>query len=222
MSQYVVIAAGGMGSRMGGAQPKQFMLLNGRSVLWHTVQAFAQALPQAVVILVLPAAEYAQAPHITAGLPVPVQVARGGATRFESVKNGLALVTGPGVVLVHDAARCLVTPALIQRCYHTALQKGSAIPVTDVKDSLRLLEGDGSLPLDRKRVKVVQTPQAFQTNLLLPAFQQPYSENFTDEATVLEAAGTAVHLVEGEDTNIKITVPLDLLIAQEVLRSRIA
>jgi 2-C-methyl-D-erythritol 4-phosphate cytidylyltransferase len=217
MHPYVVIAAGGTGSRMGSAKPKQYLQLSGQSVLWHSVNAFARALPQATIIVVLPETDFAQAHLITPSLSVPVQVACGGDSRFQSVKNGLALIQGKGVALVHDAARCLASTALIQRCYETAVTKGNAIPVVDVKDSLRRIHENGSQPVDRGLMKAVQTPQAFQTEYL-HAFEQDYDAAFTDEATVLEAAGYVVNLVPGEDTNIKITVPVDLLIAEQVLR----
>lgn len=221
MRTYVVMAAGGSGSRMGGEQPKQFMEVNGQSILRHSIRAFVQAYPDISVILVLPELYIADFNGWGAELETEhITVVRGGATRFESVRNGLRAITGPGIVFVHDAARCLVTPDLIRRCYSAAVETGSAIPVVPAKNSLRLLDVTGHRPLNREQVRVVQTPQTFQTAILLPAFEQPYQEIFTDEATVAEAAGQTVHLVEGEETNIKITVPVDLIVAEALLKNR--
>jgi 2-C-methyl-D-erythritol 4-phosphate cytidylyltransferase len=146
----------------------------------------------------------------------------GGETRFHSVKNGLALVSEPSIVFVHDGVRCLVTADLIKRCYQQALEKGSAIPAVRATDSVRLIVSDSHQPADRDNVRIIQTPQTFQAQLLLSAFDRDYEEAFTDEATVVEAAGQKVWLIEGEYENIKITRPADLLVAETILRDRSA
>ncbi|HXB09747.1 MAG TPA: 2-C-methyl-D-erythritol 4-phosphate cytidylyltransferase, partial [Puia sp.] len=144
----------------------------------------------------------------------------GGETRFHSVKNGLGFVGEGSVVAVHDGVRCLATVGLVQRCFEEAERAGSAIPVVDCKDSVRWVEKEGSSPMDRGRIKLVQTPQVFLSRVLLEAFEGRDGAGFTDEATVVEAAGHVVHLVEGEIHNIKITSPFDLLVAENILGIR--
>jgi 2-C-methyl-D-erythritol 4-phosphate cytidylyltransferase len=150
-----------------------------------------------------------------------VKVIPGGETRFHSVKNGLdALPDEPALVFVHDAARCLVTPELIRSCGNIAKEKGSAIPVADVHDSLRMMTSTGNQPLERQQVKAVQTPQTFTLEILKKAFLQSYQPEFTDEATVAEAAGFHIELVPGEASNIKVTTPFDLAVAERVIEWR--
>ena len=150
-----------------------------------------------------------------------VQITSGGETRFHSVQNGLRQVHEEAIIFVHDAVRCLVTADLIQRCYEHALQMGSAVPVVMAKDSVRLLneELNDNEVIDRNKVVLVQTPQTFHSRILLPAFEIDYKERFTDEATVVEAYGLKISLLEGEENNLKITRPVDLLIAEKLLES---
>ena len=140
----------------------------------------------------------------------------GGATRFESVKNGFQAVKEPGVIFVHDGVRCLVSSDLIKKCYEEALVHGSAIPAVTATDSIRLISGETHHVVDRNLVKIIQTPQTFLSSVLLPAFEQPYQASFTDEATVVEAAGHTVRLIEGEYSNLKITRPQDLIVAESL------
>jgi 2-C-methyl-D-erythritol 4-phosphate cytidylyltransferase len=219
MKKFAVIAAGGSGSRMGMTVPKQFLPVHGKPVLWYSISAFLKAFEDIGIILVLPPESMEEGRTIAASTTAPasIQLVGGGKTRFQSVKNGLALIQEPSVVFVHDAARCLLTTALIHRCYKTAIQFGSAIPVIDSSDSARLVTAEGNQRIDRSRLKLVQTPQTFLSDLLLPAFQAEYSESFTDEASVLEASGHSVQLVEGELNNIKITRPADLAIVDALL-----
>jgi 2-C-methyl-D-erythritol 4-phosphate cytidylyltransferase len=219
MKKYAVIVAGGAGTRMASAVPKQFLLLHNQPVLWHTLQAFLQAFTDIELIVVLPEEHLQRGKEIVASLQPeqPVTVTPGGATRFHSVKNGLQYVTGPAVVFVHDGVRCLVSPRLIQQCYTQALEKGSAVPAVAATDSIRIISDGIHMVADRNLVRIIQTPQTFRSELLLPAFEQPYSEAFTDEATVVEAYGRPVYLIEGEYNNIKITRPADLLIAAQLL-----
>ena len=219
MTKIAVIVAGGSGTRMNNSIPKQFLPLNGKPVLYYTLKAFLEAYDDLKIILVLPEEHTASGQEIIDAFfdYKRIQLALGGPTRFHSVQNGLQLITGDGIVLVHDAVRCLVSPALIRNCCEAALEHGTAIPVTDCKDSVRLLTKEGSEALERSQVKLVQTPQAFHSKILLPAYKIDYKERFTDEASVVEAYGLKVHLVEGEDTNIKITRPVDLEIAARLL-----
>ncbi len=222
MKQFAVIVAGGSGTRMGSVLPKQFLLLQGKPVLFHTLKAFIDALPGIQIILVLPEEHLELGKEIVDGFFDKSQIllTAGGETRFHSVQNGLRHVTEESVIFVHDGVRCLVTPALIHRCFQTAVETGSAVPVIEMKDSVRIVSEDGNEPLDRGRLRIVQTPQTFHSKILLPAFEIDYKERFTDEATVVEAFGLKVSLVEGETTNIKITNPVDLLIASSILENR--
>ncbi len=219
---YAVIVAGGQGTRMGTAMPKQFLELEGKPVLHHTLQAFIDALPGVHLILVLPAHQVSYAQMVLQTFParIDLTIVTGGETRFHSVKNGLQGIPEDGIILVHDGVRPLVTPALIQRCYRQAVEKGSAIPAIPVTDSMRLINDEGSEPVDRSQLRIIQTPQTFRASVLLPAFDQPYSEGFTDEATVVEAYGDEVFLTEGERSNLKITTPEDMMIAAALLRAR--
>lgn len=219
MKKIAVIVAGGTGTRMNSGIPKQFLLLNGKPVLFYTINSFLQAYNDLQIVLVLPEE------HIAAGQEIidaffdysRIQIAIGGRTRFHSVQNGLQLVNEESIVFVHDAVRCLVTVDLIKRCYDAAMENGSAIPVIDSKDSIRLVTEEGNEALERSTVKLVQTPQTFHSKILLPAYQIDYKDKFTDEATVVEAFGLKVKLVNGEENNFKITRPVDLLMAERLI-----
>ncbi len=224
MKKYAVIVAGGNGERMGTTVPKQFLLLQQKPLLWYSVDTFLNCFPDIQIILVLPKEYTATGASVINDLTPqnPVIIAEGGPTRFHSVQNGLKQVSEPSVVFVHDAVRCLVTPNLLQRCYEQALQTGSAIPVVVPTDSIRIIDGPTHKATDRNALRIVQTPQAFLSTWLLPAFDTDYQNIFTDEATVVEASGKTVSLVEGEYDNIKITRPLDLVIAEKILAGRSA
>jgi 2-C-methyl-D-erythritol 4-phosphate cytidylyltransferase len=217
---YVVIVAGGQGTRMGTAVPKQFLDLKGKPVLYHSINAFVDALPSSHIILVLPAQQISYAQMVLQAFPerIDVTIVAGGDTRFQSVKNGLAGIPGDAIILVHDGVRPLASRELILRCYNQAMEKGSAIPVIPVTDSVRVVENNHSKPVDRSNLRSVQTPQAFKASILLPAMEQPYEESFTDEATVVERMGQEIYLVDGEKNNIKITTPEDLLIAEALFK----
>lgn len=217
MHRYAIIAAAGSGSRMGKETPKQFLEVGGKTLLQHTIDAFEQAYDDMRFIIVLPKDHIKKQKQVFADSS-KITIAEGGDTRFHSVKNGLDTMTGDdSIVFVHDAARCLVTAELIRRCGDAAAEKGSAIPVADMHDSLRYVDETGSKALNRNLVKAVQTPQTFRLKLLKQAFEQEYNPSFTDEATVMEAAGHALHFVPGETTNIKITTPFDLQLATLIL-----
>ena len=222
MKKYALIVAGGTGSRMNSTLPKQFMHINNKPVLYYSINSFYRAFDDMQIVLVLPEA------YIASGQEVidawfdynRIKICVGGETRFHSVKNGLQLVEEECIVFVHDAVRCLVSENLIQKCFVTAMEHGSAIPVIQCKDSLRMLKEDNSNEaVDRSSIRIVQTPQVFHSKVLLPAFAIDFKEKFTDEATVVEAFGMKVTLVEGEENNIKITHPLDLALARQILES---
>jgi 2-C-methyl-D-erythritol 4-phosphate cytidylyltransferase len=212
-----IIVAGGSGTRMGSTVPKQFLELAGKPVLWHTVAAFAKAYDDMQIILVLPEAHFSYVSDWISSFNVTL--VKGGETRFHSVKNGLDHVPEYSVVFVHDGVRPLVSTSLIRVCYEAALESGSAIPAIDMKDSIRELHKEGNRAVDRERFKIIQTPQTFLSELILPAFASPYDPLFTDEATVVERQGHSIRLVPGEEANIKITRPLDLIIASGLLSS---
>ena len=220
MTKYAVIVAGGTGTRMGAAVPKQFMQLNGKPVLLHTIETFLRAYADLQIILVLPASfeEQGRQLILQSAAPSRVQIVLGGTTRFHSVQNGLKQINEASVIFVHDGVRCLVTESLIRRCYEQTILKGNAIPAVAVNDSIRMVEGNKTKVVDRNKLRAVQTPQTFRSNILLAAFEQPYNEAFTDEATVAEAAGHEIFMIEGEKENIKITLPADLLIAEQLFR----
>jgi 2-C-methyl-D-erythritol 4-phosphate cytidylyltransferase len=220
LKKFAVIVAAGSGTRMQSAIPKQFMELKGRPVLWYTLTAFLKAYEDLQVILVLPAAYTKQGSEIVAATKAQqrIQITTGGDTRFQSVKNGLQLVPANSIVFVHDAARCLVPVELIHSCYEHAVKHGSAIPAINATDTIRIDNGHGPVLVDRNQVYIIQTPQTFQGDLLKPAFDQSYSQSFTDEASVAEAAGIRIHLVKGDPCNLKITNPVDLTVAASLLK----
>lgn len=216
VNKYAVIVAGGSGTRMESALPKQFLNLNGKSVLQHSVDVFLEAYEDLHVILVLP-------PQFMDQFKTTERVTtiEGGDTRFHSVKNGLSRINDDNaIVSVHDSVRCLVTTNLIRRCYTEAFEKGNAIPAIKATDSLRIETADGNRIIDRSKVWIIQTPQTFRSSIITGAFQQNYDTSFTDEASVVERTGVRINLVEGEADNIKITRPVDLLIAEKILNDR--
>ncbi len=214
-SVYAVITAGGQGIRMGTAMPKQFLELCGKPVLYHTIKAFIDAIPGINIILVLPAHQISYAQMVLQAFEarIDITIVAGGETRYHSVQNGISGLPENSIIMVHDGVRPLVSRELILRCYEDALLHGSAIPALTATDSMRLIQATASIPLNRDRVRVIQTPQTFRGALLLQAFRQPYNDSFTDEASVVEAAGGKVFLTEGEKRNLKITTPEDLAIA---------
>jgi 2-C-methyl-D-erythritol 4-phosphate cytidylyltransferase len=221
MKKTAIIVAGGNGSRMNKSIPKQFLLLNGKPILYYTIQTFLQAYTDLQIILVLPEEGIAAGQEIIDAFfdYNRIKITAGGRTRFHSVQNGLKLIEEECIVFVHDGVRCLLSKNLIHSCYDEAIEFGSAIPVINCTDSLRLINEEDNEALDRNNIKLVQTPQTFHSKILLPAFNIDYKEKFTDEATVVEAFGLKVHLIEGEETNIKITKPIDLVVAEKIIAS---
>jgi len=222
MNKYAVIVAGGAGTRMGGSTPKQFLLVNNKPVLYYSLQTFLNAFADIQIILVLPVDYTDMGQEIIDAYfdKEKIRITAGGDTRFQSVKNGLQLVEDDSIIFVHDGVRCLLTENLIHRCYAGAVETGTAIPVIRSRDSVRIVQEEGNDAIDRNKVMLVQTPQTFHSKILLPAFKIDYKEKFTDEATVVEAFGLKVTLVEGEENNIKITKPMDLLIAEKIINER--
>jgi len=222
VQKIAIITAGGSGTRMGSILPKQFLTLNQQPILGYTIRAFIEAYQDISIILVLPK-DYINAGEQLVdemGIKEQTTLVVGGKTRFHSVQNGIQQIKDPAVVFVHDGVRCLLTPNLIKRCFEQAIDKGSAIPAVTCTDSVRILNNHSHEAIDRDQVKIIQTPQTFLSTILIPAFNQPYQENFTDEATVVEAFGESVFLIEGEYSNLKITRPTDLILATAILEER--
>ncbi len=219
---YAVIVAGGQGTRMGNAIPKQFLEIGGKSILYYTINAFLEALHEVHLVLVLPQQQisYGQMVLQSFSERIEITIVAGGSTRFQSVKNGLALVPEDAIVLVHDGVRPLISKELIFRCIHQAEEYGSAVPAIAVADSMRVIQNEQSKPIDRNTLRIIQTPQTFKSSILVPAYQQEFKEIFTDEATVVEAYGRTIYLVEGERNNIKITTPEDMVIVEAIIKEK--
>ncbi len=222
MKKVAVIVAGGVGLRMGTAIPKQFLLLQNKPILWHSISSFTKAFNDIEIVVVLPELYLNDGKLIADSFTTTHNITciAGGNTRFDSVKNGLALVKENCIIFVHDAVRCLLTTFLIKQCYQQAIDKGSAIPAVIATDSIRIIEGPYSKILDRNNIRLVQTPQTFRSDIILNAFKQPYQDSFTDEASVVESTGKQVYLTEGDYDNIKITRPFDLFLAEKILEER--
>lgn len=206
---------------MGSKLPKQFLELEGIPLFCHSLQVFGNTFPDIGLILVMhPDHLIAARETIARCCPYHATLVPGGATRSASVQRGLELVEEDSIVFVHDGVRCLPTPNLIRTCYAVALEKGNAVPAVPAADSVRLITAAGNEAVDRQTVRLIQTPQTFHAGILKQAYAKVGGEEFTDDATVAEQAGTRIELVEGEATNIKITRPADLLIASAILAAR--
>lgn len=217
----VIIVAGGSGRRMGGALPKQFMMLDNEPILARSINRMHEALPAAEIVVVLPEEHVELWKNIAARFDVARhKIALGGKERFHSVKNGLeALSDEVCIVGIHDAVRPLASKKLVIKLFLEAENNTAVIPVVAPIDSYRIVEGDDSRIIDRSALRMVQTPQVFQAEALRKAYEQLFSTTFTDDASVMEAAGHKVTLVEGERENIKITTPSDMLIAEAIINA---
>ena len=222
MKYYVIIVAGGIGKRMGADIPKQFLELEGKPVLAHTIEKFKSFREDIEIITVLPENQirYWLELQEKYSFTVPQTLVKGGSARFFSVKNGLEFVDAPGMVAIHDGVRPNVSIDTIKRCFETAEKLGNAIPVVIPSDTLRMMKGNDSILIDRFQVRQVQTPQVFNSEVIKNAYRTDYSPHFTDDASVLESSGVRINLVEGNRENIKITNPEDLLIAKTFLTDK--
>jgi 2-C-methyl-D-erythritol 4-phosphate cytidylyltransferase len=219
LKKSVIVVAGGKGLRMNQPLPKQFISLAGKPILVHTLQAFLNYDPDLEMILVLPEDHLdhwstLQQQHLSGE---KIQLAKGGATRFQSVKSGLEKVTTGDLIAVHDAVRPLISNHVISQAFLTAAEQGSAVVSVALKESIRELVRESSVAKDRNAFRIIQTPQVFKKEWLKQSYQQEEQEYFTDDASVVEAAGFPIRLTEGEYSNIKITTPEDLKIAQALL-----
>ena len=221
--KYAVIVAGGSGKRMKSELPKQFMRLADQPVLMHTLRVFHKFDRELEIIIVLHADYFDLWKSICEkhSCSVPHRVIKGGETRFYSVKNGLeAIDCDNGLVAIHDAVRPLVNKQTIKRCFDSALKYGNALPAISPNESVRTIITGGNKPLDRENIFMVQTPQVFSVALIKEAYKQKYKPCFTDDASVLEATGEKINIVEGDVLNIKLTTPADIEYAEMVLKQR--
>ena len=223
----IIIVAGGSGSRAGGARPKQFRFLGGMPVLARTINTFAAALPGAEIVAVLPEQHIGFWKNLSARFDVAEhKIVAGGAERFHSVRNGLAALTSdPGLIAVQDGVRPLGSIAMIRRVAEAAARHGAAVPVVEPVDSFRETDADeagnvASHIVDRRFLRIVQTPQIFRADILRRAYESEYRAEFTDDASVVEAVGQAVCLAEGERENLKLTTPGDFVIAEALIAAR--
>jgi 2-C-methyl-D-erythritol 4-phosphate cytidylyltransferase len=219
---YAIIVAGGSGNRMQTAAAKQFLLLDGLPILMHTMKAFENCVlkPQLLLVLNIHQQEYWEELCTKYNFTVAHKVVKGGQERFHSVQNALKTIRSSGVISIHDAVRPLVSPELLERSFKTAAEKGNAVAGVHPTDSIRVVEQENNKAIFRELVYQVQTPQTFQSAQLKKAYQQPYRNSFTDDASVVEHAGYEINMIEGERDNIKITYPLDLELATLLLQKK--
>lgn len=220
--KFALIVAGGSGNRMNSSTPKQFLELAGKPILMHTFEAFLRFDSSVEFVLVLPRIEQERWNKLCQhfDFKIPHQIAEGGKTRFDSVKNGLELLPNDGIVFIHDGVRPLVSEQTLQNCLSTTIFKGNALPVVPVSESVRYVDKEENRTLDRSKYFLVQTPQTFQLTEIKAAYQQPFSSLFTDDASVLENTGKKINTVEGNRENIKITFQEDLLFAEVLINNK--
>lgn len=220
LDKYAIIVAAGKGVRMENTTPKQYLLLAGKPVLYYSVRSFYKAFGDIKIILVYATGDEKYVEDVLAYFPDgKIIKVRGGETRFHSVKNGLQEIKTASVVFVHDGVRPLVSPDLIRGCYREVLKNGTAVPCLPLKESMRRVDKDGNIAVDRREFMAVQTPQTFLSEIIITSFSCPYEDSFTDEASVVEKSGYEIHLIEGEENNIKLTRPIDLVIAEKLMGS---
>ena len=221
MKYYAIIVAGGSGNRMQTETPKQFLLLKNLPVLMHTIKAFAQSDTQPKILLVLNQDQQTYWTRLCEefNFHVPHQVIDGGTERFHSVKNAIHAIEEESYVAIHDAVRPLVSKSLIDSCFKAAELQGNVIAAVQSSDSVRLLRDDKTTALKRDEIYLVQTPQTFNLSILKEAYNQAFNTHFTDDASVVESIGYEINIIEGERGNIKITYPIDLELAELLLKN---
>lgn len=219
MEKIVLIVAGGSGVRMNSAIPKQFLELNGKPVLMHTIETFFQYHPGIKIRLVLPESQFEYWSQLCEknNFTIKYQLIAGGENRFNSVKNGLRGIPDNILVAVHDGVRPLVSIDTIKATFETAQIYGAAIPVIDIEETIREIKNEKSFTVDRNNFKIVQTPQIFKSEILTKAYNQPYQDFFTDDASIVESMGHKIFHTVGTKGNIKITTPLDIAIANTII-----
>ena len=220
--EYAIIVAGGKGTRINSKLPKQFIGLNGKPILLHTLEAFFNYSNELTIVLVLPENEFGIWESIRKEFKVDraLVLQRGGNTRFQSVKNGLEKIEGEGLVAIHDGVRPLVSSDLIGASFRLAAVHGSAIASVRLKESIRETDQNTTKAVDRSRYRLIQTPQTFDLQLIKKAYQIKDDPSLTDDASVAERAGHKISLFEGSYENIKVTTPEDLVVAEALLKNR--
>lgn len=233
--KYVIVMAAGSGTRMGGDTPKQFLEIGGKAILRRSIEVFLAACPDVTVITVLQEHYVASWKKycLSSGFVCPQIIAKGGITRFHSVRNALARIPEGAIVAVHDGVRPLVTPELVGRMFRQAETVPALIPVVPCVDTMKVLHkkktgGSAAVSLcetegahvDREQLYAAQTPQMFHSEILIDAYSQPYDMAFTDDASVVSARGKELSFIIGERFNLKITAPDDLVLAEAVLNMR--
>jgi 2-C-methyl-D-erythritol 4-phosphate cytidylyltransferase len=221
MKYYAIIVAGGSGNRMQTETPKQFLLLKNLPVLMHTIKAFAQSDTQPKILLVLHKDQQGYWTRLCEefNFRIPHQVIDGGTERFHSVKNAIHTIEEESYVAIHDAVRPLVSKTLIDNCFKEAETQGNVIAAVQSSDSVRMLRNEKTSALKRDEIYLVQTPQTFSLNILKKAYNQDFDNHFTDDASVVESIGYEINIIEGERGNIKITYPIDLELAELLLKN---
>jgi len=220
MKKYALIVAGGLGKRMDTDLPKQFISVAGLPILMHTLTRFYKYDHKLEIILVLPVSHVSTWTRLSLefNFDVPHRLVSGGTTRFQSVKNGLNSIEGPGLVAVHDGVRPVINPELIRSAYNTASERGNAVLSVPLKDSIRRIKADGTIAENRGDFMIIQTPQVFDVEELKEAYNVEFSDSLTDDASVAENYGLRINLIEGDNQNIKITSLEDLFIAETLLK----
>ena len=222
LHRYLIVMAGGRGLRLGAPVPKQFLILAGRPVIFHAINKFIKYDPGLELVIVLPEESKGLWKELCMqyAFTRDHNIVAGGEERYNSVKNSMSLIRQKSLVAVHDAVRPLVSKATIDRCFTMAAEKGNAVPFIQPRESVREIISDaGNRPLKREKIALIQTPQIFRSDILLAAYARPYEPSFTDDATVVEAAGHKINLVPGNPENIKITTKEDLILAEAMLKS---
>ncbi len=218
----VLITAGGQGLRMQSELPKQFIIINEKPLLLHSITPFLQYAPDIEIVLVLPENSISKWEELCQKYKFfhEHRIVPGGPTRFHSVKYGLKHISDNSIVAIHDGARPLASLETISKVFDFAQRFGNAIPVVDINESVRMVEGANSKTQDRNKFKIVQTPQCFHSEKIKAAYNQNYRDSFTDDATVLESMGERIFLVEGNNDNIKVTRQEDVLVAKSLLQQK--
>ena len=220
--EYAIIVAGGLGSRMNHDIPKQYLPLQGLPVLMHTINAFHNYNASMIIIVLLPASHLKLWENLCRKhhFSLPLTIATGGQTRFQSVKNGLDKISEDGIVAIHDGVRPLINKEIIAASFYIASLHGSAIAAVRLKETIRETDKDETRTVDRSKYRIIQTPQTFQVKIIKHAYELQEVPEFTDDASVVEKAGYKISLFEGSYRNIKITTPEDLAIAEALLKSK--
>jgi len=213
---FAIIVGGGSGSRMLSEIPKQFMLLRGRPVLMHTIEAFyaSEYNPEIIVVLNVDFHQYWENLCVLHNFSIPHQLVKGGINRFHSVKNGIKAIKSKAIIAIHDAVRPLLSSKLIDRSFQTAELSGNAVAAIKSRDSVRQQNGKQTIALVREKIYLIQTPQTFSSDILKKAYRQEFRNEFTDDASVAEHSGIKINLIEGEHRNFKITFPEDIRLAE--------